>query len=171
MKVILYMATSVNGNITSGESDSDWVDKADWKYFNKTTKNAGVMIMGSETYKQFENDFPQNQALNVVLTKKKNLLGKKIDGAIFTDKSPKEVIKMLSQNGYKKACFIGGETLNTSIIKENLVDEIYIDIHPLLIGDGKKLFGSIKGLFKKLKLLEVNKLNKGLILLHYRVAK
>lgn len=24
MKVILYMATSVNGNITRGKSDSDW---------------------------------------------------------------------------------------------------------------------------------------------------
>lgn len=171
MKVTLYMATSVNGNITTGDSDSDWVDKVDWKYFYKITKESKVMVMGSETYKQFENDFPQKQALNVVLTKKKNLINQKIEGAIFTDKTPKEVIKMIEKMGYKQICFIGGETLNTSIIKENLVDEIYVDVHPLLIGEGKKLFGGIKGLFKKLKLLEVKKLDKGLVLLKYKVIK
>ena len=29
MNVTLYMAISVNGNITKGKDDSDWVDKAD----------------------------------------------------------------------------------------------------------------------------------------------
>lgn len=171
MKVILYMASSVNGCITSGASDSDWVDKVDWKYFYKITKESGVIAMGSETYKQFENDFPQKQALNIVLTKKKNLLNQKTDGAIFTDKNPVEVIKMVNKMGHKQICFIGGEALNTSILKENLVGEIYVDIHPFLIGEGKRLFGDIKGLFKKLKLLDIKKLDKGLVLLHYKVIK
>jgi dihydrofolate reductase len=163
------MATSLNGNITFGGNSTDWVDKADWKYFYKITKDSKVIIMGSETFKQFADDFPQKQALNVVVTTKTELLNKKIDGAIFTDKSPKEIIKMLSNKGYKETCLIGGEKLNTSFIKDNLVDEIYVDIHPYIIGEGLRMFGSIDKMFKKLKLKDIKKLGKGLVLLHYLV--
>jgi len=151
MKVILYMATSVNGNITRGKDDSDWVDKADWEYFNKITTDSKVIVMGSETYKQFADDFPQKQALNIVVTKQKKLLQQKIKGSMFTDKSPKEILKMIAKMGYKQACFIGGEKLNTSVIIENLVDELYVDIHPYLIGDGLRLFGKIDKMFRKLQ--------------------
>lgn len=171
MKVILYMAISVNGNITRGKSDSDWVDKVDWKYFNKVTKESGVMIMGSETFKQFEGDFPQKQALNIVMTKKTSLPKKQIEGAIFTNKKPRAVLDMLSKMGHKRACLIGGEKLNTSFVENNLVDEIYVDIHPYMIGKGLKLFRNIDNLFRKLKLLDIKKLDKGLVLLHYQVVK
>lgn len=169
MKVILYMATSVNGNITRGKSDSDWVDKADWEMFHKTITDAGVMIMGSETYKQFADDFPQKGALNVVVTSKKELLNKKINGALFTSNSPKELLGKLAKDGYKQVALIGGQTLNTSFINENLVDEIYVDIHPYLIGEGLRLFSEIKDYFKKLKLLDVTKLKNDLVLLHYKI--
>ena len=171
MKVILYMATSVNGNITSGKSDSDWVDKADWKMFHKVITDSGVMVMGSETYKQFATDFPQKGALNVVVTKKKNLLAKNIKGVLFTNKSPKELITELSKQGYKQIALIGGETLNTSFIKENFIDEVYVDIHPLLIGKGLRLFGEINKYFKKLKLMNVTKMDHDLVLLRYKVTK
>ncbi len=168
MKVVLYMATSVNGNITRGKSDSDWVDKADWKMFHKTITDAGVMIMGSETYKQFEDDFPQKGALNVVVTSKKELLNKSIEGALFTNLKPKELLQKLSKDGYKQAALIGGQTLNTSFIKEDLIDEVYVDVHPYLIGEGLRVFGDIKDYFKKLKLLDVTKLKNDLVLLHYK---
>lgn len=171
MKVILYMATSVNGSITHGKSDSDWVDKADWEMFNKTITDAGVMIMGSETYKQFADDFPQKSTLNVVVTNKKELLDKKIDGALFTNLKPAELLNKLSNDGYKQAVLIGGQTLNTSFIEENLIDEIYIDVHPYLIGEGLKLFGSVEDYFKKLNLVDVTKLKNDLVLLHYNVVK
>lgn len=164
------MATSVNGKITKGKSDSDWVDEEDWKWFYKTITDSKVTVMGSETYKQFT-EFPQKGALNVVVTKKKYLLSKKINGALFINKSPKEIIKKLTKDGFKQIALVGGEKLNASFIKEDLVDEIYIDIHPYLIGEGLGLFSKIKSMFRKLKLLEVQKLEHDLILLHYAVLK
>lgn len=165
------MAISVNGSITQGKSNSDWVDKADWEYFNKTTKEAGVMVMGSETYKQFKDDFPQKQAFNVVLTKKKSLLNKKVEGAMFINMNVKDLLKHLGKMGYKQVCFIGGEKLNTSLFKEKLIDELYVDIHPYLIGDGLRIFGNISKMFKKLKLVDIKKLKNDLVLLHYKVIK
>jgi dihydrofolate reductase len=165
------MATSVNGNITRGKSDSDWVDSADWEMFHKTIKDSGVMIMGSETFKQFADDFPQKDALNVVVTNKKSLLNKKVDGALFTNLSPKKLLEKLSKDGFKQVALIGGEKLNTSFIKENLIDEIYVDIHPILIGNGLRIFGDLKDYFKNLKLLDITKLKNNLVLLHYKVFK
>lgn len=163
------MATSVNGNITLGKSDSDWVDKADWEMFHKTITDAGVMIMGSETYKQFADDFPLKGALNVVVTNKKGLLSKNIEGALFTNLKPKALLQKLSEDGYKQVALIGGQTLNTSFIKENLVNEIYVDVHPYLIGEGLRLFSELENYFKKLKLLDVTKLKNDLVLLHYKI--
>lgn len=171
MKVILYMATSINGNITIGKSNSDWVDKADWKMFHKVITDSKVMVMGSETYKQFADDFPQKGALNVVMTKKKELLNKKIKGAMFTNKSPKELVKKLKNEGFKKMALIGGMKLNTSFLKNNLIDEVFIDIHPILIGEGLRLFENTKKLFKKMQLLDVKKMGNNLVLLHYKVVK
>lgn len=171
MKVILYMAISVNGNITRGKSDSNWVDKADWKIFNKVVTDSKVMVMGSETYKQFADDFPYKGALNVVLTTKPDLLKKKINGALFTSISPKEIVEKLSDDGFKKIAVIGGMRLNTSFIKANLVDEIYVDIHPYLIGKGLRLFGDIENFFKSLKLVDIKQMKNDLVLLHYQVIK
>ena len=171
MKVILYMAISINGLITRGKSDSDWVDKADWEEFNKVVIGSGVMVMGSETFKQFADDFPYKGALNVVMTKKPSLLKKKINGALFTNSSPKDVVSKLSKDGFKQIALIGGMRLNTSFIRESLVDEVYVDIHPYLIGNGLRIFGEIKELFCKLELIELKKLDNNLVLLHYKVIK
>lgn len=168
MKVILYMATSINGCITKGDNDSDWVSDIDWKEFNKLKNDSGVMVMGSKTYEQFGNDFPQEGALNVVMTHDPSLLREDLKGALFTGKSPKEVLKMLEEKGFSQIMLIGGMKLNTSFLKDNLIDEIWVDIHPLLIGEGKAIFEQIK-LFHDLKLLECKQLDGDQILLKYKI--
>src|SRR5689334_11805472 len=97
MKVILYMATSINGYITKGEDDSDWVSEVDWEEFNALKNESGIIVMGSRTYQQFEDDFPQEGALNVVMTHNPALLSKQVEGALFTDKTPSEVIQMAQE--------------------------------------------------------------------------
>ena len=52
MKVVLLMATTVDGIIAKDVDEFiDWTGKEDKKYFVKITKEAGVVIMGSTTYK------------------------------------------------------------------------------------------------------------------------
>ncbi len=58
MKVILYMATSVNGLITKGKDDSDWVAETDWNEFDSLMRDCGFMVMGRKTYEIFGGDFP-----------------------------------------------------------------------------------------------------------------
>ena len=168
MKVICYMATSINGYITEGSDDSDWVSDLDWKVFDKLLRECKVVVMGARTFKLFEDDFPQEGALNIVMTHSKKLLGKEIPGAILTNKSPKEVVAMVKRKGYKQLMLIGGMALNTSFLKAGLINEIWLDVHPLLIGEGKTIFDKLK-LFKKLELIESKKLGYGQVLLKYKL--
>lgn len=170
MKVILYMATSVNGYITKAEDDSDWVSDIDWKEFDCLKRESKIMVMGSRTYLQFEDDFPQEGALNVVMTRKREMLDKKVDGALFTDMSPREVVAFAKEQGFTQIMLIGGMMLNTSFLKEGLIDEIWLDVHPLLIGEGKTVFDRVDT-FKDLELFESKELGSGQVLLKYKVTQ
>lgn len=170
MKVILYLATSVNGHITVGEDGTDWVTPQTIDGFNKLNKESGVIVMGKKTYESFGKDFPQPDCLNIVMTKDQNLLDKQIEGALFTNKSPKEVVNLSEEKGFKQLFVIGGATANTSFLEKNLIDEIWINIHPLIIGHGKYLFNEIESVsIKQLELYESSPFEGGQILLKYKV--
>ncbi|PIS09613.1 hypothetical protein COT75_00210 [Candidatus Beckwithbacteria bacterium CG10_big_fil_rev_8_21_14_0_10_34_10] len=171
MKVILYMATSINGLITKGQDDSDWVTETDWKEFDALIRDCGIMVMGRKTYEIFGDDFPCKGAINIVMTSNKKLLNQKTpSNVIFTNKTPKEVIVMAGNKGLKKLMLIGGMTLNTSFLKENLVNEIWLSIHPFLIGNGLRVMDKFD-CFKRLKRIGIKELGEGLIQIRYRVNK
>ena len=58
--------------------------------------------------------------------------------------------------------------LNTSFLKDNLIDEIWLSIHPLLIGDGLSLVQKFD-YFKDLEFLGLKQLDQGLVQLKYKV--
>lgn len=170
MKVILYMAISINGHITKGEDNSDWVSKVDWKEFDKLKRLSKVVVMGGKTFEQFQNDFPQEGALNVVMTHNPKLLKKDTSNALFTDKSPEEVLSVLQEKGYTQVMLIGGMTLNTSFLESNLIDEIWLSVHPLFIGSGKTLTKELN-VAQSLQFLGSTTLEEGLIQLRYAIQK
>ena len=120
MKVIQYLATSINGHITVGDGDTDWVTSQTINDFDKLNNECGVVVMGRTTYESFGSDFPQKGCLNIVMTTDKELLNKQIEGALFTDKSPKEVIQVSEERGFGKLFLVGGTKTNTSFLKDSL---------------------------------------------------
>lgn len=57
-----------------------------------------------------------------------------------------------------------------AFMKEGLINEIYLDVEPLIFGKGIKLFADSDFEYN-LELLEVNKLNENTVQLHYKVIK
>lgn len=55
-------------------------------------------------------------------------------------------------------------------MKEDLIDEIYLDVEPLVFGKGIPIFREADFEYE-LELMEIKKLNKNTIQLHYRVKK
>lgn len=168
MKVTLYMAISADGFIAKKDDDTDWVSDTDWKFFSKMVKDSGCIVMGRRTYEVSSEDFPYDCDLNIVLTSNKKLHSKSNGKALFTNKTPKELMKFVKNKGFNKLLVIGGGKLNTSFLKAGLIDEIYLSVHPLILGEGIKLFEGGE-VFKKLKLVGVKKLKEGLVQLHYKL--
>jgi dihydrofolate reductase len=55
-----------------------------------------------------------------------------------------ETKTILRQRG-KDIWLFGGASLVTSFVNANLVDELWLAVHPLLLGGGKPLFKGIHG--------------------------
>lgn len=168
MKVILYIATSINGYITYGLENSDWVSKVDWQEFDALKNRCKVLVMGRKTFYQVGSDFPYQGALNIVMTHNQELLRNEVSGALFTDKTPKEVVKMCEEKGFKELMLIGGMELNTSFLKDNLINEVWLSVHPLLIGDGLSVVQKFD-YFKDLEFLESKQMDQGLVRLKYKI--
>lgn len=152
MKTILYMAISADGKTTGANDDVSWVSESDIKRMDDQMIQCGVMIMGSKTYESFGEDLPNDKALQVVLTKREELLKKQMDNVIFTDNDPKQVLSMLDQREFHEVMLAGGHELNTSFLTENLIDEIWLICKPIILGDGKSLFS--RSVQKRLRLIK-----------------
>lgn len=165
------MGVSINGFIAKTDGDSEWTSDEDLKGFFDNSKRIGNVIMGKNTFHAANKYgyFPFSGAVNVVVTHEQieNTWGDKI---IFTDHTPKDILKLLEERDFKEALLIGGGQLNSSFAKEKLIDEIYLDVEPLAFGSGIPVFAQADFEFE-LKLLEVNKLNEDTIQLHYKIIR
>ena len=92
-----------------------------------------------------------------------------INTDIATGNLIEEVNKVKSQNG-RDIVVYGGASFDSSLIKEKLIDEFYLLVVPIVIGNGKTIFRDLKEI-QKLTLIESKVFDCGLVLLHYEVKK
>lgn len=163
------MAVTANGFIAKQNDNVNWLSSESWKSYQRINKNVGCVIIGRYTYDLMPKEEFLSGVFYAVLTKDKSL-EKELPNLWITTKSPREVLEILGQKGYKEVCIAGGGKLNASFVKEGLVDEIYLDIEPIIFGKGTQLFFPEDFEFQ-LELLEVKKLSKNTVQLHYKVKK
>lgn len=88
------------------------------------------------------------------------------DGVTFTNQTPAELIAQIRKRRGKNIWHMGGGELAREFLKADLVDEIYLGVVPLLLGEGLPLFPS--GFPQRnFKLLENKTYSRGLIALKY----
>jgi dihydrofolate reductase len=62
---------------------------------------------------------------------------------------------------------VGGATLVASLLNENLIDELRLIVHPLLLGGGRALFAGVKER-RTLNLVRAESTRSGRVILNYR---
>ena len=169
MKITLYMAISIDGYVAGKNDDTSWVSSTDWDNFRKLVKDSRCVVMGRRTYEESGDDFPYDCELNVVMTTN-NSLTSTDKRVLFTDKNPNWIIEFVKRKGFNTLLIIGGGKTNASFLKEQLIDEIIVSVHPIILGEGIKLFEKLKNLVN-LELLGNKQLDEGLVQLHYKVKK
>lgn len=170
MKVSLYNAVSIDGFIARSDDDTNWVSDTDWAIFSKLVKEKRAIIMGRKTYEVSGEDFPYECDLNVVMTKNEELLkkGSESDRVLFSSDAPADVIQELEKRGFEECLIIGGGRTNAAFLKEKLVNEVIIDIHPIILGEGIKIFEGSK-FDITLERLSTEEHKEGLVQITYRV--
>jgi dihydrofolate reductase len=168
MKVILYMAISLNGMIAKSDDDTSWISKEEWDSYSLAVRTAGNLIVGHHTYgiltKQPE--FLEFKEVKLIVVAQKDF--QTLAQNHLVAHSPKEALKLLSD--FEQVVVAGGGALNASFVEENLIDEIFIDIEPIILGQGIPLFKD-KDFERKLKLVGQKKISNNEIQLHYQVLK
>ena len=168
MKVSLYMAITANGKIANKESDTSWISKESWATYQQNVEAVDCVIIGRKTYEIM----PSSEFLGkeyIVYTQEKNL-DRKAKNIIFTNEDPKKLIASLKKRGLKNILICGGGEINGFFLTNDLIDELFLDVEPKVLGRGIELFGSFGG-EANLELLGTKMLNKNTIQLHYKVIK
>lgn len=167
MKLILYMAISVNGMVAKLDGDSDWVSPENTSDFYETCQRIGAVIMGKNTYDLLNPEYlPLKEGIQVVLTHSQGVSDN--NTVMFTGKSPQAIIELLKAKGCKEACVIGGPQTATLFFKEKLINEIIINVEPMLLGKGMPILAGEEFEYK-VSLLEAKHLSKDTMQLHYTV--
>lgn len=167
MKVFIVAAMSADGfiGLDAAHRSLDWRSEADAKFFIDLTKQAGVMVMGSTTYRTFRmRRAPPGRRLIVYTSKPESVVG---EGVETTSEEPAALVKRLESEGANALAVCGGATINKLFLDSGLVSELYLTVEPVLFGVGVPLLGAAVNM--GLKLLNSRLLAENTMLLHYAV--
>ena len=167
MKVFLYNAISLDGFIAGIDDDTSWVNDDD-AYFKEANK-AGAVITGRKTYDPGGEEYTVPDCKNYVYTSEPEKYISK-NQVKFISGSPESVLEQVAKDGYKTVLVVGGGEANRSFLGSNLIEELILDIHPVFVNKGTKLFGE-KELQIKIELLSTKQLDHGVVQNRYKVVK
>lgn len=162
MKVVLLAAISLDGFIARANGDTDWVkDDEEWE---RITKQYGNMVIGRKTYEEIKSDLFEDVAVFVLSSD-----GIEKTGGITCVESIENLLETTSSLNVEKLIVCGGAYTNGSFIAADVVDEIILDIHDVILGEGTPLLGQYT---KALQLGVISKEDhKSFAQHHYRVLK
>jgi dihydrofolate reductase len=169
-KVILFIATSLDGYIAGKDGDTDWLfTDGDFGYTD-FYNSIGTTLMGHNTYKfllQLDY-FPYNDKKNFVFTN--NERKPDHNPVTFITGDVSEFVRILKQEEQKNIWLIGGSQINSILLNTDLIDEMIISIHPVILGQGIPLFKDKNLNNKPFKLIRSKTFDGGLVQLTYSLA-
>jgi dihydrofolate reductase len=187
-KLRLQVQMSVDGCIAGPNGEMDWMvgllDDELIKYANKITEPVDTILLGRKMTDVFISTWldvmnkPDDpwyafskkmiETPKVVFTKTLNK-SKWINTDIATGNLIEEVSKIKSQNGGDIIVY-GGASFDSSLIKEKLIDEFYLFINPVAIGNGMTIFKDLNEI-QKYTLIESKAFESGKVLLRYEAKR
>jgi len=164
-KIILNLCTSLDGFVEGANGEIDWC-LTDQDYgMTSFLQGIDTICIGRKSYEQLMQMMPEGFPGKEMLVFSTTLKDSDVKGRVIGGDIKKEVKALLSRPG-KDIWLFGGAQLVTSFINLQLVDEMMIAVHPLLLGEGKPLFS---GLLTRssLQLVEAKTFSSGLVQLIY----
>lgn len=178
------MHTSLDGFVAGPKGEMDWIDVSDemFEYAGHRTKEADTALYGRVTYQMMEGYWPTaadqpaatkhdiehsrwyNAVAKVVVSR--TMQGAKPSNTRIVDDNVADEIAKLKQGAGKDILMFGSPTVAHSLMTANLIDDYWLFINPVLLGEGIPMFKGIKDK-AALRLVASNVFSSGVVCLHY----
>ncbi len=178
-KIVAGLFVSLDGVM---ESPEQW----HFPYFNDEMGAAvgaqmaetGTMLLGRRTYEEFAAFWP-NQDADDPTAGHMNTMPKVVvsttlqavewqNSTLIRDNVADEIAKLKGQPG-KNIGITGSGTLVRSLLRDGLLDELHLLVHPIVVGSGKRLFED-GGAQVPLKLVDSRTFSTGVLSVTYEPA-
>ena len=168
MKTTLYLTSSADGYIASSDHSVPWGSEA-WDTFISFCAQYKNVIVGAKSYELMHaaNDLEKFNVSRCIVVSKKLTSVPEPEALIVRD--PRAAIEVLQKEGFELALLSGGRALAQSFLEQRLVDELVLDIQPVILGQGIKMPSLTESLLK-LELIESRKSGAGSVLMRYGVS-
>jgi dihydrofolate reductase len=184
--LIFFMHTTLDGFVAGPNGEMNWikVDEEIFDFVGTMTDKSDTALYGRVTYEMMEGYWPTagdkpnaskhdkehaawyNKVPKVVLST--TMKAGKENTTIISDNISERVNEIKAREG-KDIIIFGSPTASQSLMTEGLVDEFWLFVNPILLGEGKPLFRNIHETIQ-LKLVETKTFGCGVIALHYSKA-
>jgi dihydrofolate reductase len=182
--LIFFMHTSLDGFVAGPNGEMNWikVDDEMFDFVATMTDQADAALYGRVTYEMMQSYWPTagdapnaskhdkvhsawyNNVSKVVLSKTLQEAGLH-NTKVISDQLPDNINELKQQHG-KNILIFGSPGASQSLLNEGLIDEFWLFVNPIILGQGMPLFKNITGT-TKLKLAESKTFASGVIALHY----
>ena len=175
-KVTSGLFISVDGVVESPEKwQFDVFDQDMIRIMGEYLATTDTVLLGRVTYQEWQPYWPNastdemyanfiNNAPKYVFSK--TLTGVDWNNAHLVEGSLEDKVKQLKQRTGKNIAVQGSPTLVRSLLECNLMDELTLMFHPVVVGSGKKFFTDASEV-KRLKLVQTMTTGSGVIVATY----
>ncbi len=139
----------------------------------------GALLLGRRTYEDFYQVWPNrkdNPYTEVLNRTTKYVASRKLQeplpwaNSILLKGEATKTVPRLKEESNGDLGVLGSGELVRSLLLHNLIDELVLSIHPLILGSGKRLFPE-PGLLTKFSLVESVPTTTGVIIATYRLSE
>jgi dihydrofolate reductase len=183
-KIIAFMHVTLDGFVAgpNGEMDCFHVDEEIFDYVAASIETIDLALYGRNTWQMMESYWPTaadqpgaskhdkehaawyKKVDKIVLSN--SLAGQQIPKVTIVNKDLRQQINSIKEKPGKEIVIFGSPGAVHSLMKEDLVDEFWLFVNPVLLGSGIPLFKDIDTR-KKLTLLQDKRFSSGVIVLRY----
>lgn len=182
-KVILNLAITFDGLIEGPNGELDWIVKDEEVNFgdilNEILSDKDIIFYGRVAYDKFGNVEPDVKASKKIRdayllmnSKTKYVFSTTMKSdhtsAIFINSDIKEKVLEIKRQTGNDIWLYGGAKIASTFFDLNLIDEMRLAVHPVILGKGKSLFQHINQK-QELMLLETRGYKSGVTLVKYEV--
>jgi dihydrofolate reductase len=184
-KLVLFMHISLDGYIAGPNGEMNWIAVGDemFDYAGRQTEISDIALYGRGTFEIMQaywptaadrpgaskHDIEHGNWYNKVhkYVASASMQGQSFSNTTIISNDIIEQITALKQmRGDKQIVMFGSPSLGASLMQHNLVDEYWLFINPIILGNGKLLFKHQQDTIR-LQLVESKTLANGVICLHY----